>query len=85
MTALLLDVPDDLIARLEAAAARSSVTRDELARSILTGALPAPLEIRNGKRVLPEIPTWDSGDPLLAEKVDEILAAEWVDAIERNH
>lgn len=86
MTTLTIEVPDELAARLEAAAARSNVPADELARSILSGALPSrPMEIRDGKRVLPEIIPGDSGDPTLATRIDEILREEWANAIERDH
>lgn len=63
-----LYLPDDLKAALERTAAARGTTEAEVVRSALATATADELHPR------PRMPLFDSGDPTLAERVDEELA-----------
>lgn len=60
--------PEELKRRVESAARERAVSEAEVIRAAVDAAVP-PLE-----RPRPTLPLFDSGDPTLAERVDEILA-----------
>jgi hypothetical protein len=62
-------LPDDLKAALERTAAAQGKSEAEVIRAALAGATADQAHPR------PQIPLFDSGDPTLAERVDEELAA----------
>lgn len=62
-------LPDDLKAALERTAARAGVSEAEVVRTAIAEATAEDASPR------PRIPLFDSGDPALAERVDEELAA----------
>ena len=61
-------LPDELKRRVEQAARQRATSEAEVIRAAVDAAVP-PLE-----RPRPRVPLFDSGDPTLAERVDEILA-----------
>jgi len=60
-------LPDELKRRVEKAAREQAVSQADVIRSAVDAAVP-PLE-----RPRPTLPLFRSGDPTLAERVDEIL------------
>lgn len=64
-----LYLPDDLKAALERTAAARGTTEAEVVRRALAAATADEAHPR------PRLPLFDSGDPTLAERVDEELAA----------
>lgn len=62
-------LPDDLKAALERTASAEGKTEAEVVRSALAAATAEEVHPR------PQLPLFDSGDPTLAERVDEELAA----------
>lgn len=61
-------LPEDLKAALERTAAAQGKSEAEVVRSALVSATAEHLH------PLPELPLFESGDPTLAERVDEELA-----------
>ena len=73
-----ISLPDDLAAALEREAARRRVPVSQVARE----AIESELGMDEGTpRELPFIGVGSSGLGNVAERVDEILAEEWTDAI----
>lgn len=62
-------LPDELKAALERTAAAQGKTEAEVVRSALAAATAEAAHPR------PRLPLFDSGDPTLADRVDEELAA----------
>ena len=62
-------LPDDLKAALERTAASRGISEAEVVRGALAAATADQAHPR------PQVPLFDSGDPMLAERVDEELAA----------
>lgn len=62
-------LPDDLKAALERTAAAQGSSEAEVIRSALSAATAEQAHPR------PRLPLFDSGDPTLAERVDDALAA----------
>lgn len=62
-------LPDELKAALERTAAAQGKSEAEVVRCALTAATTDQAHPR------PRLPLFDSGDPTLAERVDEALAA----------
>jgi hypothetical protein len=62
-------LPDELKAALERTASAQGTSEAEVIRSALVAAT------RESAYVTPRLPLFDSGDPTLAERVDETLAA----------
>lgn len=62
-------LPDELKAALQRTAAAQGRSEAEVVRSALAEATAEQAHPR------PRLPLFDSGDPLLAERVDEALAA----------
>jgi hypothetical protein len=62
-------LPDDLKAALERAAARAGTSEAEIVRSAIAVATA------DDANPPPRLPLFDSGDPTLAERVDDELAA----------
>lgn len=62
-------LPDELKAALERTASAQGTSEAEVIRSALVVATREPAYPK------PRLPLFDSGDPTLAERVDEVLAA----------
>jgi hypothetical protein len=62
-------LPEDLKAALERAASAQGTSEAEVIRCALVAATRQPAYPK------PRLPLFDSGDPTLAERVDETLAA----------
>lgn len=62
-------LPSELKAALERTAAARGVSEAEVVRSALTAATSEQAQPQ------PRLPLFDSGDPILAERVDDVLTA----------
>lgn len=77
-----ISLPEDTAEMLQFEAKR----RGKPVSQIVRDALDAHLHIcRDAKRVLPFESLGVTGDPMLSQRMDEILAKEWSDDYDRYH